>query len=651
MITQKTIQDVMNIARVEEVIGDFINLRRRGVNMIGNCPFHDEKTPSFTVSPSKNIYKCFGCGKGGDSVRFIMDHEKISFPESIRFLANRYNITIEETVNTTENIEQKLITDSLYIVNEFARDHFTDTLFNRAEGKNIGLSYFKERGFREATIKKFELGYATEDRDEFTKKAIDKKFNIEHLRSLGLTSKSDLDFFRARVMFTIHNVSGKVIAFAGRTLSSDKKQPKYINSPESEIYNKRAVLYGLYFAKDAIRKEDECILVEGYTDVITLHQGKIENVVASSGTSLTKEQIGLIKRHTKNIKIIYDGDAAGIKAALRGLDLVLESDMNVKLVLLPDGQDPDSFLAAQGTEAFQAFLKDNEEDFLFFKTRILLEETSNDPIKKSLAIRDIVSSIAKVQETFKRTLYIRQCAGMLDLSEEVLNSEVNKVLKEGFKRKQQEDDRQNGSQQPPYALDEEAWLNPKPTLSTDQVELVKNDAHQERAVCSILVNYGDKVYDDQGQILAQFMVDTLESLMDEFDIELYKKIITVTKEQLKEQNTISGAYYTSHPDEEVRKFAVDAMSSPYIYADWAKKEITLQTQKMPDENYVRDATNALKRLQLRKSKRVIRQVQTYLDKANAVERESEEYMLNLKVLQVLLKERNELAAELGTVTL
>ncbi len=240
---------------------------------------------------------------------------------------------------------------------------------------------------------------------------------------------------------------------------------------------------------------------------------------------------------------------------------------------------------------------------------------------------------------------------MLDLSEEVLNSEVNKVLKEGFKRKQQEDDRQNGSQQPPYALDEEAWLNPKPTLSTDQVELVKNDAHQERAVCSILVNYGDKVYDEKGQILAQFMVDTLDSLMDEFDIELYKKIITVTKEQLKEQNTISGAYYTSHPDEEVRKFAVDAMSSPYIYADWAKKEITLQTQKMPDENYVRDATNALKRLQLRKSKRVIRQVQTYLDKANAVEKESEEYMLNLKVLQVLLKERNELAAELGTVTL
>jgi len=589
--------------------------------------------------------------KGGDSVRFIMDHEKISYPESIRFLANRYNITIEETVNTAENIEQKLITDSLYIVNEFARDHFTDTLFNRAEGKNIGLSYFKERGFREATIKKFELGYATEDRDEFTKKAIDKKFNIEHLRSLGLTSKSDLDFFRARVMFTIHNVSGKVIAFAGRTLSSDKKQPKYINSPESEIYNKRAVLYGLYFAKDAIRKEDECILVEGYTDVITLHQGKIENVVASSGTSLTKEQINLIKRHTKNIKIIYDGDAAGIKAALRGLDLVLESDMNVKLVLLPDGQDPDSFLAAQGTEAFQAFLKEHEEDFLFFKTRILLEETSNDPIKKSLAIRDIVSSIAKVQETFKRTLYVKQCAAMLDLSEDVLNGEVNKVLKSDFKRKAQEGDRQNASQQSTTPGDEEAWLNPKPILSADQPELVKNDAYQERAVCAILINYGDKTYDEQGLLLARFMVDTLESLLDEFDIDLYKKVIIETKKQLDEQQSVSGNYYTSHPDEDIRKFAIDAMSSPYTYADWAKKEITLQTQKMPDENFVRDATNALKRLQLRKSKRVISQVQTYLDKATPEERESEEYMLNLKVLQVLLKERNELAAELGTVTL
>ncbi|MBL0101122.1 MAG: DNA primase [Saprospiraceae bacterium] len=435
MITQKTVQEVMNIARVEDVIGDFINLKRRGVNMIGNCPFHDEKTPSFTVSPSKNIYKCFGCGKGGDSVRFIMDHEHLSFPEAVRFLAARYRIEIEETENTAQEIEQKQVTDSLYIVNDFARDYFTDVLFNRSEGRNIGLSYFKERGYRESTIKKFQLGYATEERDEFTKKAIDKKFNIEHLRTLGLTSKSDLDFFRSRVMFTIHNVSGKVVAFAGRTLSSDKKQPKYINSPESEIYNKRAVLYGLFFAKEAIRKADECILVEGYTDVITLHQGQIENVVASSGTSLTREQIRLIKRYTPNIKIIYDGDPAGIKAALRGLDLVLESDMNVKLVLLPDGQDPDSFLAAQGTEAFRAYLHEHEEDFIFFKTRVLLDETGNDPIRKTTVIRDIVSSVAKIPDTFKRTLYIRQCATMLDLSETILHAEVNKVIKADLKNK------------------------------------------------------------------------------------------------------------------------------------------------------------------------------------------------------------------------
>ncbi|MFZ1750313.1 MAG: DNA primase, partial [Saprospiraceae bacterium] len=435
MITQKTIQEVIQSARVEEVVSDFVNLKRNGANLKGNCPFHDEKTPSFIVSPSKNIYKCFGCGKGGDPVRFIMDHEKMSFPESIRFLAEKYKIDIEETESSADEKEKKLVTDSLYIVNEYAKEYFIDVLFNRSEGKNIGLSYFKERGFRESTIKLFELGYATEERDEFTKKAVDKKFNIEYLHSLGLTTKSDYDFFRSRVMFPIHNVSGKIVAFAGRTLSSDKKVPKYINSPESEIYNKRSVLYGLYFARDAIRKADECILVEGYTDVITLHQGGIQNVVASSGTSLTKEQIQLIQRFTPNIKILYDGDPAGIKAALRGLDLVLEANMNVKLVLLPDGQDPDSFLALKGSSEFVDYLEIHQEDFVFFKTRVLLQESGNDPIQKAGTIRDIVNSIAKIPDTFKRTLYIRQCSAMLEMSEPILVDEVNKVIKSDLKNK------------------------------------------------------------------------------------------------------------------------------------------------------------------------------------------------------------------------
>jgi DNA primase len=649
MITQKTIQEVMNTARVEDVIGDFINLKRRGVNMIGNCPFHDEKTPSFTVSPSKNIYKCFGCGKGGDSVRFIMDHEKLSFPESIRFLANKYKIQIEETENTAQEIEHKQVTDSLYIVNDFARDYFTDVLFNRSEGRNIGLSYFKERGFRDSTIKKFELGYATEERDELTKRAIDKKFNIEHLRAVGLTSKSDLDFFRSRVMFTIHNVSGKVVAFAGRTLSSDKKQPKYINSPESEIYNKRAVLYGLYFAKETIRKEDECILVEGYTDVISLHQGQIQNVVASSGTSLTKEQIRLIKRYTQNIKIIYDGDPAGIKAALRGLDLVLESDMNVKLVLLPDGQDPDSFMSQHGTEAFVNYLKEKEEDFLFFKTKLLLTETGNDPIRKTAVIRDIVSSIAKIPDTFKRTLYIRQCSSMLDLSENILNNEVNRTIKFDLKNKRLDAAAPLPSEQ---ASGQEDWLNPKPILSSDEPSLIFNDAWQERAVCTVLINFGQKIYDENtGVTVAQYILESVQDILSYFDIAQYQKIIHEVAEQISKGHTPDHAWFIAHRNEEIREFAVNVLSSPYVYASWEKKEMFLQTQKMPEENYINDANNALLRLQLRKSRRVIKELKSYFEDASSAEMETEEYQINMKVMQVLIQQRNELANKLGMVTL
>jgi len=649
MITQKTIQEVMNTARVEDVIGDFINLKRRGVNLIGNCPFHDEKTPSFTVSPSKNIYKCFGCGKGGDSVRFIMDHEKLSFPESIRFLANKYKIQIEETENTAQEIEQKQVTDSLYIVNDFARDYFCEVLFSRSEGRNIGLSYFKERGFRESTIKKFELGYSTEAKDEFTKLAIDKKFNLEHLRTVGLTSKSDLDFFRSRAIFTIHNVSGKVVAFAGRTLSTDKKQPKYINSPESEIYNKRAVLYGLYFAKEFIRKEDECILVEGYTDVISLHQGQIQNVVASSGTSLTKEQIRLIKRYTQNIKIIYDGDAAGIKAALRGLDLVLESDMNVKLVLLPDGQDPDSFMNQNGTESFVSYLKNNEEDFLFFKTKLLMQETGNDPIRKTAVIRDIVSSISKIPDSFKRTLYVRQCSTMLDLSENILNYEVNKTIKLELKNKRIQASSEIHSE---TIKPEAEWMTPKIFPTTDEPSLVINDAWQERAVCSVLVNFGHKIYDDNSGIsVAQYILDSIQDVLSYFDIAQYQLIINEVSTLIASGKTPDHAWYTTHPNEQIREFAINVLSSPYVYASWDKKEMFLQTQKMPDENYINDANNALLRLQLRKSRRVIKELKTYFDQATVEEVETDEYQINMKVMQVLIQQRNELANKLGMVTL
>ncbi|MCO6464015.1 MAG: DNA primase [Saprospiraceae bacterium] len=647
MISQRTIQEVFNTAKVEDIISDFVNLRRRGVNLIGNCPFHDEKTPSFTVSPSKNIYKCFGCGRGGDSVRFIMEHEHISFPEAIRFIANKYKIEIEETEDSEAEKEKKEVTDSLYLINDFARDYYMDTLFNRNEGRNIGLSYFKERGFREATINKFQLGYATDERDEFTRKAVEKKYNIDFLRTLGLTTKSDADFFRARVMFTIHNVSGKVIAFAGRTLSADKKQPKYINSPESDIYNKRNILYGIYFAKEAIRKNDECILVEGYTDVISLHQGGIENVVASSGTSLTHEQVRLIKRFTSNIKILYDGDAAGINAALRGLDMVLEADMNVKLVLLPDGHDPDSFLVERGSEGFHQFIKDQEEDFIYFKTKILLKETAGDPIKKSIAIKDVISSIAKIPDTLKRSIYIQQCSELLDMREALLVSEVNKIIRANIKAK-----KIGIPNQPDPDKNEDEWLKQKTVLSTIPPELVINDAWQEKAVATILINYGHEMYDvEQNITVAQYIISNTSEILQYFDTEIPKKIIELVQDLLSKCSIPDHQWYTQNEDESIRNFAIDALTTIYVYADWDSRSMPLQNQKMPDENYIHDASNAILRLQLKKSKRLIAQIEDYLNNASDEVKSSEEYSINMKTYIYLIGQRNQIAEKLGTVTL
>lgn len=648
MITQKSVQLVLDTARIEDVVGDYVNLNRRGVNLLGLCPFHDEKTPSFTVSPHKNIFKCFGCGRGGTPVNFIMEHEQISFPEAIRFLSQKYNIELEETGNMEEEKEQRLITDSLYIVNNFAKDFFVENLFKNEEGRTIGLSYFKERGLRTNTLEKFQLGYATSERDGFTKIALAKKFNIDYLRKLGLTTQSDSDFFRSRVMFTIHNLSGKVVGFAGRILSSHVKTAKYINSPESEIYNKSELLYGLYFAKEAIRKKDECIIVEGYLDVISLHQSGIENVVATSGTSLTKKQIHLIKRFTQNIKILYDGDAAGIKAALRGLDMVLEADMNVKLVLLPDGHDPDSFLALKGSSDFTAYVNEHEEDFIFFKTRILLKETENDPIKKSIIIRDIVDSIAKIPDTFKRSLYTRQCSHMLDMDEQILISEINKSIKAAKKFKNAEQKKEKGEP----VVDEDEWLTVKPVKNADDTLITRNDAWIERAVCSNLINFGDKWFDEENKIrVADYIIADTSNLLEHFDIELYKQIIEITRDAI-HQNIIPDAqWYLNHKDEKISAFAVNALSTPYVYASWEEHQIFLQTQKIPEENYVKDTQNVIYRLILKKSRKYIGQLEAYFSSATDEEMHSEDYAINIKVYQELIKQRNEVAKILGTVTL
>ena len=649
MIKRSTIELINSTAKIEEVVEDFVNLKRRGVNMLGLCPFHDEKTPSFTVSPAKNIYKCFGCGKGGDPVRFIMDHETMTYPEALRYLAHKYNIEIEETVYTKEEEALKELNSSYYIINEFAQEYFEDKLFNTDEGKSVGLSYFRDRGFNQSTIKKFQLGYTTRESNDFTQTALKKQYNEEYLKHLGLTSKSGYDFFRSRVMFSIHNLSGKVIAFAGRTLSSDKKVPKYINSPETDIYNKRKVLYALYFAKTAIRKEDECIMVEGYTDVITLHQNGIENVVASSGTSLTVEQIGLVRRYTQNMKIIYDGDTAGVKAALRGLDLVLEQDMNVKLVQLPEGEDPDSYLKKVGIDAFRDYLTVHEEDFLFFKTNLLLGEAGDDPIKKSQVLKDIVRSIAKIPDMIKRSLYVKKCATMMDISEEILVAETNKALKAEIKQKQKQNN---------YTpkVDEEQFITKKPTPSKDGTKSIKKivtgDDYQERDLLRILITHGNlPLKTDTEVTVAQYVQSIISDEMEYIDNVLFKKMFSMILQQVEENGEVNIEIFKTSDDEEVRNITIDFLSTPYIYASWEKHGLFFQTQKAPEENQEKDTIQAVLRFLLRKADKKIKEIEKVIVDLSKEEGKEDIVITYMKAYKIALSERTELASQLGTVLL
>src|ERR1700761_3853990 len=431
MITKPTIDRIMEVTDIVEVIGEFVQLKKRGANYVGLSPFANEKTPSFTVSPAKGIFKDFSSGKGGSTITFLMELEKFTYPEALKWLAKKYGIEVEETVDSTENKEEENHRESLMIVTAYAAKFFHESLLETEEGKNIGLSYFKERGFSKETIKKFELGYSPDQWEAFTGRALKEGYQEEFLVESGLSVKREnnslYDRYRGRVMFPIHGFTGRVIAFGGRTLKTDKNVPKYVNSPESEIYHKSNVLYGLYFAKKAIRDEDNCYLVEGYADVLSVHQAGIENVVASSGTSLTVEQIRLIGRVTKKITILYDGDAAGIKASLRGLDMILEEDLNVKVVLFPDGHDPDSYVRQVGTNAFKRYIEEDKKDFLLYKTDLLLKEAGTDPIKRADVIREVVESIAKIPDSIKASVFIKDCSHLLQIDERALLSELNKM--------------------------------------------------------------------------------------------------------------------------------------------------------------------------------------------------------------------------------
>ena len=434
MISKETIEKVFDQARVEEVIGDFVQLKRSGSNMKGLSPFVNEKSPSFMVSPVKQIWKDFSSGKGGNSVTFLMEHEHFTYPEAIKYLANKYGIEVEETIVSNEDIEQANEKESMYLVSEFARDYFHKTMLNTDEGQAIGLSYFKERGFTKDTLEKFQLGYSPDIWDAFTKEALGKAYKLEYLEKTGLTivkqeDGKTFDRFKGRVMFPIQSISGRVLGFGGRILTNDKKAAKYLNSPESEIYHKSKVLYGIFQAKQAIAKQDNCYLVEGYTDVIQFNQSGIENVVASSGTALTPDQIRLVNRLTNNITVLFDGDAAGLRASIRGIDLILEAGMNVKVCSFPDGEDPDSFAKNNSYEVLKQYLDENSKDFIQFKADLLVKEANNDPIKKAELIRDMVNSISKISDTIKREVYIKECSRIMDISEDVLYNTLAQMLK------------------------------------------------------------------------------------------------------------------------------------------------------------------------------------------------------------------------------
>ncbi|ASU32467.1 DNA primase [Mucilaginibacter xinganensis] len=560
MITKPTIDRIMEATDIVEVIGEFVQLKKRGANYVGLSPFANERTPSFTVSPAKGIFKDFSSGKGGSAVTFLMELEKFTYPEALKWLAKKYGIEVEETVEVAENREEENHRESLMIVSGYAAKFFHESLLETDEGKSIGLSYFKERGFTSETIKKFELGYSPDQWEAFTGQAIKEGYQQQFLVESGLSVKRDngtlYDRYRGRVMFPIHSFTGRVIAFGGRTLKNDKNVPKYVNSPESEIYHKSNVLYGLYFAKKAIREEDNCFLVEGYADVLSVHQAGIENVVASSGTSLTVEQIRLIGRFTKNITILYDGDAAGIKASLRGLDMILEEGLNVKVVLFPDGHDPDSYVRNFGTNGFKKHIADNKKDFILFKTDILLKEVGNDPIKKADVIREIVESVAKIPDSIKASVFIKECSYLLQIDERALLSELNKMRMAKAKK----DSQQQISRAAP--LDEPNFFD------EPEVKVEKDESNQEKEIIRLFLLYGNRIIDWDGianTYIGPFMIAELNDV--EFEHKTCKTFVEIYRKEVENGVLPDEQYFIHYPEKDIVDLAVNQIATKYTLSD------------------------------------------------------------------------------------
>lgn len=641
MISKRSIERVRETAKVEEIVSNFVNLKRRGVNLIGNCPFHNEKTPSFIVSPSKNIYKCFGCNKSGDAFRFVMDHEGYSYIEAVRYVAKYYRIELEEIEATEEQKLTEQKEESLFIVSEWAKKKFSKNLFETQAGLNIGLAYFKERGYRENIIKKYDLGFSSDGDDDLTSAAKYLKHNIEFLKEIGLTTSSEKDFFRNRVMFTIHNLSGKAIGFAGRIMGNQKNLPKYINSPESPIYNKRKTLYGLYFAKNEIRKKDFSYLVEGYTDVLSMVQAGVENVVASAGTSLTSEQIQLLKRYSPNIKVLYDGDSAGVNAALRGLEMLLEEEMTVKLILLPENHDPDSFIREVGEAGFAEFVEKNQKDFVLFKTQLLLQNTKHDPIQKAQALKDIINTLAKVKDTIIRSMYVKECSQLLDTDEKIIYSEINKILRKEIKdrnlKKLRETETENNLE---IVVENE-------TTAPSQKIFISNDEYQERELIRVMMIKGDKIYDKNENIpVLDHILSETEDITEYFEDSSFRTLIESLREMRLHGQFPDNDYYIHHIDKKISDLFIEFSFDKNVYADWSKKGLELQTQLHPDLNHVHETDQAILRINYQKINKIIIQNQT---KLKAKSESDNEYFLLLKLHTKLLEQKKMLAQLLNIV--
>jgi len=645
MISQQTIQQILSRIDIIEIVGGFVKLKKRGTNYLGLCPFHNEKTPSFTVSPAKEIYKCFGCGRSGNTISFLMEHEKYSYVEALRWLAARYNVEIEEKELSPEARQQQQVAESLYIINTFAQKFFADTLFNAEEGRDIGLSYLKERGFNEEIMRKFQLGYCPDQRDTFARAALAAQYNPEYLVRTGLVVQREeklIDNYRGRVIFPVHNQTGKTIGFGARIIRSNDRAPKYINTPENEIYVKSKILYGSYQARQAIDKADECLLVEGYTDVISLHQAGIENVVASGGTSLTIDQLRLVRKYTHHLTIIYDGDSAGVKAALRGLDMALEEGLDVKLVLIPDKEDPDSYVRRIGASAFREFIAANKKDVILFQLEVALKDAGGDSNKKAAVVNQVAETIARINkaEDFTRQQdYIRQSAELLRIEETGLYTLVNKFIRERIAK--QESKAASAANQP-LPTPGDASVMTVPT-DEDSLNLLFRHEQNERGMIRVLLEYGLRAWDEQ-TLVADYVLGESVELADLIDNKRLLTILDLFKDWYQQGLEPTSKNFLYHEDQELSTLAVSVMDVHLeLSPNW--KEHYEGKIATPDELYKEDVLSTMRYLKLRKVYRLMEENQADLGKPHS----EEELMMLLQTHMHLKEMERSLLQDLGTV--